>query len=99
MVKAGSAAYDLILMDIRMPIMDGLASDCPHSPASRMWSAAHRRDDRQCFRRRQDPLSGGGMNDFVTKPVDPVALFETCSAGWTGESHRPGRGLGRPHGS
>ena len=72
---AGETPFDLVLMDIYMPVMDGLEA-----------TSILRKDER--FQNlpivsmsAQTPDSGGekeqevGMNDHVSKPVDPEKLF------------------------
>jgi CheY-like chemotaxis protein len=68
-------AYDLILMDVQMPVMSGLAatrairqmSGRAHTPILAMTANAFEEDRRNCI--------DSGMNDFVSKPVDPETLY------------------------
>lgn len=75
--------YDIILMDLQMPEMDGLeatrlirsmngrmnGSDTSFSdiPILAMTANAYEEDRKRCY--------DAGMNDFIAKPVDPVNLY------------------------
>jgi len=72
-------AYDLVLMDIQMPEMDGLKTTRiirdPNSPVRNhilpiiaMTASAMKGDRLRCV--------DAGMNDFVTKPIDHDALAD-----------------------
>jgi PAS domain S-box-containing protein len=74
---ASSARYDMILMDMQMPRLDGLAATqriralpgYADVPILAMTANAFVEHKEKCFE--------VGMNDFIDKPVRPKAFFET----------------------
>jgi PAS domain S-box-containing protein len=73
------APYDLVLMDLQMPVMDGLEA-CRKIreqdrfktlPILAMTAHAMVEDRQRCLK--------AGMDDHVTKPIDPPALFTALS--------------------
>lgn len=73
--QVGEVAYDLVLMDMKMPVMDGLdASRAIRELGHRMpivafTANAFEEDRLACF--------SVGMNDVLSKPVDPSLLHAT----------------------
>ena len=73
--KVNNKKFDLILMDIQMPVMDGLQAtqlirqkhDKESLPILAMSASVFNENRQECF--------DIGMNDFVAKPVSPKNLF------------------------
>ncbi|MFT3831441.1 MAG: PAS domain S-box protein [Opitutaceae bacterium] len=103
--QLASVPYDLVLMDVQMPVMDGLTAtrlirdpDSPvldHDiPVIAMTAHALARDHEECLT--------AGMNDFVTKPVEPGEL-NTVLTKWLPKEAAaarpsvPARALPEPH--
>ncbi len=78
---ASRKEYEIILMDVQMPIMDGMAATAAirrlpahaDTPILAMTASVFRED--------LDQYLEAGMNDLVPKPVDPDALY-TALARW-----------------
>ena len=93
--------FDAVLMDVQMPRLDGYAAtrairergDARRVPVLAMTAAAVEGERERCL--------AAGMDDFLTKPVDPDALA-TAMRTWLGDNedascHR-GRGGREPVG-
>jgi len=67
-------SYDLVFMDIQMPIMDGLTA-CQHirrMPERNPWVIGL---SANAFRESRDTAISAGMNDYLTKPLQIEALI------------------------
>jgi signal transduction histidine kinase/CheY-like chemotaxis protein len=81
------AAFDIVLMDVQMPVMDGCEAavlirkipGCQDLPVIAMTASALREDQDRCIE--------AGMNDFVSKPFNPDALFETLRKYYPGNGN------------
>ncbi|MGB9244096.1 MAG: response regulator [Candidatus Acidiferrales bacterium] len=79
--RLGEHNYDLVLMDMQMPVMDGLAAtrairlkpQFQTLPIIAMTANVMESDREKC--------TEAGMNDHLAKPIDPEALF-ACLLRW-----------------
>lgn len=71
-------SFDLVLMDLQMPVMDGLTatkairektdSYFRTVPILAMSARAFQKDKEECYE--------AGMNSYIVKPIDPVLLYD-----------------------
>ena len=74
--RVGKAAYDIVLMDMQMPVMDGVtaAREIRKEPRFKdlpivaMTANARQADRERCL--------AAGMNDHVAKPIEPEELWK-----------------------
>jgi len=79
--KSNVGFYDIILMDLRMPVMDGYEAtaairalprpDARTVPIIAMTADAFRDDVKKCL--------NAGMNGHIAKPINPTSLYRTIS--------------------
>jgi signal transduction histidine kinase/ActR/RegA family two-component response regulator len=91
--KVKSRRYDLVFMDVQMPVMDGLQAtqeirncdeDSSSTPIVAVTANAFQSEREKCF--------SSGMDDYLTKPVDKDRLREVVrrwAGGRNGEAKRP----------
>lgn len=77
--KFKSHAVDCVIMDIQMPIMDGIEAtqeirklDTPYVPVIALTANAQKEVEEACF--------AAGMDSFLTKPISRVAIQRTLEA-------------------
>ena len=87
--NAGGPGFDVVLMDIQMPEMDGMEATAAirerernsggHIPIIAMTAHAMRGDREKCL--------AGGMDGYISKPIQApelIAEIERCYARWGG---------------
>ena len=104
---ARDGSFDLVLMDLHMPVMDGVAAtrairSLPDRQRSTVPIVALTAD---AFPATQAHCMAAGMNDFLTKPVSPQGLasclrrlFGSGTAAQDPALAAPGKGVAGPQG-
>ena len=67
--------FDIVLMDIQMPVLDGLEATCRIRRLSRGATVPVVALTANVFATEQDEYRDAGMTDFLAKPVSPEALY------------------------
>jgi PAS domain S-box-containing protein len=89
LIALEEGAYDAVLMDVQMPRMDGYAAtrairagetDATRIPVIAMTAAAVEGERERCL--------AAGMDDFLTKPVDPATLAAVLAL-WMPDAEPP----------
>ena len=75
--KVGENNYDLVLMDMQMPVMDGLAATRAIRLKPQFRSLPIIAMTANVMESDRDKCTEAGMNDHISKPIDPEALFAT----------------------
>ena len=87
--NASDRPYDIVLMDLQMPVLDGMGATAEirqdsrneYLPIAAMTANAMQEDRERCKR--------AGMAGFIVKPVEPIDLWRTLA-----RLIRPREGLG-----
>ena len=89
---ADTGAYDVILMDIQMPVMDGFEA------ARRIRALPGKNGEVPIIAMTAHTMTGdrektlaSGMNDHIGKPIDPDQLFATLAKWISPKEHAPSK--------
>jgi len=90
--KLETSVYDVVLMDIQMPEMDGFEATAriralerfKDLPIIAMTAHALKGDREKCI--------GAGMNDYLSKPIDPEMMFAVL-AKWISPGEQTAAGI------
>jgi len=87
--KLARGFYDIVLMDMQMPVMDGITATQEIRRQERFHDLPVVAMTANAMRQDQDACLAAGMNDYIPKPIEPEQLQRTLLK-WI----RPRPGLG-----
>lgn len=85
--KAAAEKFDVILMDIQMPVMSGyeatkqIRKQGVKTPVIALTACVMKGDDEKCF--------AAGCNDYIPKPIDRKKLVETLAKYLSARQEKP----------
>ena len=74
---AGKSSFDIILMDIQMPVLDGIKTTRTIRKDNRLLGLPIIAMTGEKLSGEKEKALKAGMNDNITKPFDPQSLFDT----------------------
>jgi PAS domain S-box-containing protein len=95
-LRERAADYDIVLMDVQMPVMDGYEATRQirrglhlKLPVLAMTAGVMKEEQDQCI--------AAGMNDFIAKPVDVEQMLDIISRHWDAIRSRQAHFVAPPH--
>jgi CheY-like chemotaxis protein/anti-sigma regulatory factor (Ser/Thr protein kinase) len=95
-LRERAADFDIVLMDVQMPVMDGYEATRQirrrlnlKLPVLAMTAGVMKSEQDQCI--------AAGMNDFIAKPVDVEQMLDIISRHWDAIRSRPAHFVAPPH--
>ena len=86
LAEGGNVRYDLVLMDLQMPEMDGYQATACIRAAPRLADLPIIAMTAHAMAEERDRCLAAGMRGHITKPIDPELLYRTLM-----QFHRPGQ--------
>ena len=77
--KLNASSYDLVLMDIQMPVMDGITATIEIRKIPRFGEIPIVAMTANAMSKDRDACLEAGMNGHLAKPIDPDHLFATLA--------------------
>lgn len=77
---AATSLYDVVLMDMQMPVMDGVTATMELRKNPRMAFVPIIALTANVIQQHRDQCYQAGMNDFIAKPINPAQLWATLRA-------------------
>jgi two-component system, sensor histidine kinase and response regulator len=79
LLAAGPGVYDVVFMDLQMPVMDGFTATAKIRADARFTDLPIVAMTAHAMVEERDRCFAAGMNDHVTKPIDPDVLYGTLT--------------------
>jgi|GEM_PF-1621144 two-component system, sensor histidine kinase and response regulator len=73
----GEKSYDVVLMDMQMPVMDGVTATIEIRKNPRFASLPILAMTANAMEKDREKTREAGMNDHIAKPIDPATLFSS----------------------